>query len=138
MSSVKSFYLQILACDKVFYEGDCESLVVPTTDGLFGVWADCANLIGAVIPGTLTYRIPGQDDQDAIVSSGLVKIEDNEVLVLVDAIERPEEIDIHRAQIAADRAKEELLQKRSRQEYYFAEANLARAINRLKVKNHVK
>lgn len=133
---MKSFKIQILACDKAFYIGECESLIVPTNDGLFGVWADHTNVIMAIIPGELTYRIPGQEDQKAVVSNGMIKIEDNEVLILVDAIERPEEIDIHRAQRAADRAKEEMLQKRSLREYKLAEANLARAINRLKAKKH--
>ena len=57
------------------------------------------------------------------------------VLVLVDAAERPEEIDKNRAERAAAAAKEALLQKRSIREYRLAEANLARAINRLRVKS---
>lgn len=133
---MKSFKIQILACDKPFYIGECESIIVPTNDGLVGVWADHTNVIMAIIPGELTYRIPGGEDQKAVVSNGMIKIEDNEVLILVDAIERPEEIDVHRAQRAADRAKEEILQKRSLREYRLAEANLARAINRLKAKKH--
>lgn len=133
---MKSFSIQILACDKPFYVGDCESVIVPTNDGLVGIWADHSNVIMAIVPGELIYRIPGGADQKAIVSNGMIKIEDNEVLILVDTIERPEEIDIHRAQRAADRAKEEMLQKKSLREYRLAEANLARALNRLKVKNH--
>ena len=70
----------------------------------------------------------------AAVSSGLVKIEEGEVLLLVDTAERPEDIDANRAKRAADAAKEELLQKHSIQEYGRAQANLARAISRLRVK----
>ena len=58
-----------------------------------------------------------------------------EVLVLVDSVEKPEEIDIVRAQREIDEAKEILLQKRSRQEYQIAQATMARALNRLRVKN---
>ena len=48
--------------------------------------------------------------------------------------ERPEEIDVKRAKKAEAKAKEELLQKKSIQEYQNAKLHLARAINRLKVK----
>ena len=132
---MKSFNLRILACDQPFFEGECESLVVPTNDGLLGIWANHSNMIMAIVPGTITYRVPNGEDVKAVNSNGLIKIEDNEVLILVDAIERPEDIDIHRAQRAADRAKEELLQKKSLREYHVAQANLARAINRLKHHN---
>ena len=75
----------------------------------------------------LTYRVPGQTEEIAAVSAGLIKIENDDVLVLVDAAERPEEIDANRAQRAADEAKETLLQKRSILEYRLAQSNLARA-----------
>ena len=70
----------------------------------------------------------------AAVSAGLVKIEDGEVLLLVGTAERPEDIDVNRARRAANAAKEELLQKKSLQEYKSAQANLARALSRLRVK----
>ena len=82
----------------------------------------------------MSYRIPGEETKIAAVSSGLIKIENNEVLVLVDSAERPEEIDANRAKEAADAAREALLQKQSIREYRTAQTNLARAIARLRVK----
>ncbi len=73
--------------------------------------------------------------QCAAVAEGLVKVENGEVLVLVDSIERPEEIDANRAKREAEEAEEAILQKKSRLEYRTAQADLARALNRLKVKN---
>ena len=87
-----------------------------------------------MLPGTLRYQTPEGPVQLAAVSSGLVKIEKNEVLVLVDSVERPEEIDAARARREADEAREAMLQKKSRQEYQLAQATLARAMNRLRVK----
>ena len=88
-------------------------------------------------PGELRYRPADGDqagqEQIAAVSSGLVKVENNDVLVLVDTAEHPEEIDTNRARRAADAAKEALLQKRSIQEYKVAQYNLARAMSRLRV-----
>lgn len=132
---MSTFQVYILAADCAFYEGPCESLVVPTLQGQYGILPHHSNMIGAVIPGSMLYKIPDQPMQTAAVSAGMVKVENNEVLVLVDSAERPEEIDGNRAKRAADEAREVLLQKKSIQEYRFAQANLARAINRLRVKS---
>lgn len=132
---MSTFQVHILAADCAFYEGPCESIVVPTVQGQYGILAHHGNMIGAIIPGKMSYRIPGEETQYVAVSAGMVKIEDNEVLILADSIERPEEIDANRARRAADEAKEAMLQKRSIQEYHCAQAHLARAINRLRVKN---
>lgn len=133
---MSQFQVFILAADNVLYEGPCESLIVPTSQGQYGILANHSNMISAVIPGKLTYRIPGGQEQFAAVSAGLVKVENNEVLVLVDTAERPEDIDANRAKRAAEEAKEAILQKRSNQEYRSARANLAREVNRLEVKRH--
>lgn len=132
---MREFQIHILASDNAFYEGPCESLVVPTIRGQYGILAGHSNLISAVAPGKLVFRAPGGKDQVVAVSSGIVKVEKNEALVLVDTAERPEEIDENRARRAAEEAKEELLQKRSFQEYRSAQMHLARALNRLKVKH---
>ena len=129
-----NFPVHILAADEPFYEGPCESLSVPTITGMYGVLAHHTNVILAIVPGTLRYRCEGEEEKLAAVSAGMMKVENGEVLVLVDSAERPEEIDANRAKEAADRAKEELLQKKSIQEYRMAQSNLARAVSRLRVK----
>ena len=129
-----SFQMHILAADHTFYEGPCLSLTIPTSGGAQGLLAHHSNMIAAVQPGILRYRLPGQEVQQAAVSQGMVKVERNDVLVLVDSVERPEEIDAARARREADEAREAMLQRKSRQEYQLAQATLARALNRLKVK----
>lgn len=130
---MNTFKVHILAADKTLYEGDCESLVIPTPWGQYGILAHHCKAICAIVSGTLTYRVPGGTNQYAAVSDGLVKIEDNDVLILVDTAERPEEIDISKARLAADEAREAMLQKRSIREYREARATLARAISRMDV-----
>ena len=131
-----TFRLKLLASDKPFFEGECLSLEVPTVEGQYGVLAHHMNLIAAIIPGTLKFKTGENDNvQISSVLQGLIKIEDNEVLVLVDTAERPEEIDINIAKRDAEEAKEAILQKKSIQDYKSAQAKMARAINRLRVKN---
>ena len=104
--------------------------------GTIGDVQQRSNMIAALVPGQLTFRCPDAPERLAAVSAGMIKVEDNDVLVLVDAAERPEDIDAIRARRKADEAREILLQKKSRQEYRTAQATLARALNRLRVKEH--
>lgn len=130
-----AFQVHILAADRTFYEGPCVSLTISTSDGELGILAHHSSMIAAVQPGTLRWQPPGEAMQFAAISPGMVKVEGNDVLVLVDSAERPEEIDAARAQREADEAREALLQKKSRQEHRIAQATLARALNRLRVKS---
>ena len=113
---MEPFQVHILAADRTFYEGPCLSLTIPVSDGELGILAHHASMIAAVVPGTLRWQAPDQPVQLAAVSPGMVKVEHNDVLVLVDSAEHPEEIDAARAQREADEAREALLQKKSRQE----------------------
>lgn len=131
---MKSFRLRVLAAERVFYEGECQSLVVPTIDGLYGFLADHEAVVIAVVPGMLTLRTPDGREQVAAVSEGLLRMENNEALVLVDTAERPEEIDLRRAEEAAAHAREALHEKHSAQEQAMAMARMARALSRARVK----
>lgn len=132
---MNTFKTHILAASNTFYDGDCESLTVPTSDGQYGILAGHCDIISAVVPGIMTYRVPGGENQVAAVSAGLVKVEDGEVLVLVDSAERPDEIDANRAREEAAAAREAILQKRSIKEFHAAQMTLARAAARLRVKS---
>ncbi|MBR4761993.1 MAG: ATP synthase F1 subunit epsilon, partial [Clostridia bacterium] len=99
---MNSFTIHILAADKVLYEGECESLIIPTPWGQYGILAHHTKAICAIVAGRLTYRIPGGENRYAAVSDGLAKIENNDVLILVDTAERPEEIDINKVRKTAD------------------------------------
>ena len=133
---MNTFRLHIWASEKPFYDGDCLSLIIPSVDGKYGIMAKHSNTITAIVPGELTFTTADGKTQIAAVSEGLVKIENNDVLVLVEAIERPEEIDVNRAKVAAEAAKEAMMQRLSRREYYTTRLTLARAMSRLQVKGH--
>ena len=129
------FSLRILEADGVFFDDYVVSLVVPTTEGSFGIQAKHENMIAAVVPGTIKYTLPDGDEIYAAITGGFMKVEDNEVLILAEAAELPEDIDERRMAREIEEVKEELLQKQSIEEYKIAQARMARAINRLKVKH---
>jgi F-type H+-transporting ATPase subunit epsilon len=140
---MKPFNLRVLSPDHPYYEGKCESLVITTTEGEYGVMADHSNTIIAVAPGTIKIK-PLDDNCNpmepmlAAVSYGVIKIENNQVLVLVNSIENPDEIDEARALRDVEAAREAMLHQQSEKDYIVAKARMARAMNRLKVKNSVK
>lgn len=135
---MNTFALKVLAAEKPFYEGECISLVIPTINGQYGIQANHSNIIAAIVPGMMKFTAPDGEVTIAAVSEGLVKVENNQVLLLVDTAERPEEIDRNHAERSAAEAKEAMLQKKSIQDYHAAQAKMARAISRLKVKNTVR
>ena len=79
----ETFMTHILAADRKFYEGPLESLIVPTNEGQYGILAKHRNVITATVPGVLKYKLPNEEFKTAAVSSGLVKIENGEVLICV-------------------------------------------------------
>jgi F-type H+-transporting ATPase subunit epsilon len=127
----KSFHLEIIASDRIFYKGDCEHLVVTALDGLLGILAGHEPLVTALPTGELKYMVDGEWKYAAI-SEGFMEVTPEFSIILADNCELPEEIDIKRAEEAKLRAEERLRQKQSIMEYY-TQASLNRAMNRLKV-----
>ena len=136
---MNSFHLCILAADKPFYDGECVSLCIPTDDGIYGVQARHHNIIAAVISGTVSFKKEENSEFCyAAVSQGIMKVENNDVLILVDTAESPDEIDAKRAMLDAEEAREALLEKKSMAEYRDAQARLARALTRIKTKGKMR
>ena len=50
------FHARILASDALFFDGDCEFMVVPCTDGAMGILSHHSNMIAAVVPGELRFQ----------------------------------------------------------------------------------
>ena len=106
---MNTFSLKLIACDKVFYDGPCEILIFDGFDGEMAIMANHEPMTCSVETGELRFRVPGETVwQEAIVSTGLLKVELNKVDIIVYSAERPEEIDKFRAEAALERAKEQL------------------------------
>lgn len=129
---MNTFSLKIIACNKVFYDGECELLVFPGYDGEMAIMANHEQMTTTIEIGEIRFRLPGGNWQTAIVSSGFLKVNHNKVDVLVYSAEKPEEIDAFRAEAALERAREQLQQKQSIMEYHISRASLARAMARLR------
>lgn len=130
----KTFNLEIIASDHPFFKGDCEMLIFPGLDGEYGILPNHEAMVTCLSAGELRYKVDGEWKY-AAVSDGFVEIMPKFVVLIADTVEKPEEIDLRRAEEAKMRAVEKLRQKQSIKEYYHTKAALNRAMNRLKVKN---
>ena len=128
----KNFHLEIIATNRVFYEGDCEHLVITAIDGLMGIMYGHEPLVTSLPTGELKYMVNGKWHYAAI-SEGFIQVMPDSSIILADSCELPEEIDIKRAEEAKERAEEKMRQKQSIMEYYHTQAALNRAMNRLKI-----
>ena len=127
---MNSFILNITASSGEFYQGNCESMVLPVKDGVYGVQAGHSPVLVAIHMGMLKFTVDGET-REILVGDGIAEVTPTFVLLLVDSAERPEDIDKNRAEAARIRAEERLQHKQSMHEYYQTKIALDRAIQRL-------
>ena len=130
------FRLSIVTPEKVFYEADVKSLVVPGTEGYLGVLSNHAPLITALKPGRIEFRDAEDKVHIMAVSGGFLEVSNNRGTLLADTVERGDEIDIERAQAAYDREKKRLVSAGKSEtdiDLPSVKAALERAANRIKV-----
>ena len=127
---MNSFILNITASSGEFYQGSCESMVLPVKDGVYGVQAGHSPVLVAIHMGMLKFTVDGET-REILVGDGIAEVTPTFVLLLVDSAERPEDIDKNRAEAARIRAEERLQHKQSMHEYYRTKIALDRAMQRL-------
>jgi len=108
------------------------SLTAPASLGSLGVLHNHAPLLTTLEAGLLSYEKAGQKPQTIVMDAGLMEVCHNQVLVLVQAAEKTEDVDLERAQAALSRAKERLALGSKDTDIPRARASLNRALNRIK------
>lgn len=126
----KSFHLEVVTPDRSLLSEEVVSIVAPGVEGYLGVLANHAPLVTDLNVGILRIRYPDDTEENLAISGGFMEVANNRVLVLADAAERPQDIDIQRAKEALLRARQRLHDPTMDHER--ARAALERAINRLK------
>ncbi|AVX29968.1 MULTISPECIES: F0F1 ATP synthase subunit epsilon [unclassified Carboxydocella] len=124
--------LEVVTPDRKVVSEEVEMVVAPAAEGYLGILANHAPLITSLQIGVLKYTAGGQEQKLAI-SGGFLEVKDNRAVVLAEAAERPEEIDVQRALAAKERAERRLAERSADIDMVRAEVALKRALNRLKV-----
>ncbi len=129
---MSTFNLNVVSLDKVFYDGPCDALTIPALDGEKGILAGHEPMVMAITAGEMRFTVNGQQ-QTAAVGCGFVEITGEKVIVITDFAMLPEDIDVEHAERAKVRAEERIREKRSQIEFAHSQAELARAMAKLKV-----
>jgi len=124
--------LDIVTAEGVVYSEEVDVVVAPGIEGQLGILPHHAPLMTTLQVGELRVRKGGEEFSLAI-SGGFLEVRPDRVIVLADAAERSEEIDIARAEEAKRRAQEQLSRQPPAVDAARAEAALRRSLARLKV-----
>lgn len=124
--------LEIVTAERVVFSEDVDVVIAPGIEGQLGVLPHHAPLMTTLMPGELLVRKGGEEFSLA-VSGGFIEVRPDRIIVLADAAERVEEIDVARAEEAKRRAEERLKAPVSEVDLLRAEAALRRSLMRLDV-----
>ena len=124
--------LDVITAEHQVMSDDVDVVVAPGIVGELGILPHHAPLITMLQPGELLIR-KGHDETYMAVTGGFLEIRPAKIIVLADACERAEEIDVERAEAAKRRAEERLRAYPPGLDQQRAEAALRRSLIRLRV-----
>jgi F-type H+-transporting ATPase subunit epsilon len=99
--------LEIVTPERALVTEQVDEVQLPGAEGYFGVLPGHAPLLSTLQVGELWYRI-GQEKHYLAVAFGFVEVLPERVTVLAQVAERPQDIDVARAEAAKKRAEERL------------------------------
>ena len=124
--------LDIVTAEGVVFSEDVDAVVAPAVEGQLGILPHHAPLMTMLLPGEMRVR-KGGEELSLVITGGFLEVRPDRIIVLADAAERVEEIDVARAEEAKRRAEESLSRHLPEADEARAEASLRRSIARLKV-----
>ncbi len=133
MSPIK---VDVVTAERTVFSDEVDVVVAPGVQGQLGILPHHAPLMTTLKPGALRLRKGGEETVLAI-SGGFMEVRPDKIIILADAAERAEEIDVARAEAARQRARERLAHHTADLDEASAEAALMRALVRLQVAEKV-
>ncbi len=127
-----TFQLEIVTPEKMVVRDVAEEMQIPGKNGYLGVLPGHAPLITELSVGEICYR-KGSEMHYLAVAWGFAEVLPERVVILAETAERPEEIDVKRAQESKQRAEERLKSGSTEIDFTRAEDALQRAESRLQV-----
>ncbi len=127
-----TFELEIVTPEKLVVKDVAEEAQIPGKNGYLGILPGHAPLITELAVGEITYRIGGLE-KHVSVAWGFAEVLPNKTTILAETAERPDEIDVNRAERAKDRAEKELQSGATDLDYDALQAAIQRADTRIEV-----
>ena len=99
--------LEIVTPEKLAYQDEVDSVVLPGSEGELGVLPHHAPLVSTLGAGELRLRKGGQEESFAIVG-GFLQVLPDKVVVMAETADMASEIDLEKAQEARRQAEQAL------------------------------
>jgi F-type H+-transporting ATPase subunit epsilon len=128
---VATLRLEIVTAEGTVFADDVNEVVAWGIEGQLGILPHHVPLMTMLQPGDLLIKKDNEEHYLAI-SGGFLEVRPDKVIILADACERAEEIDIERAEAARRRAEEILKTRPPEVDTAAAEAALRRSLARIK------
>lgn len=125
-----TFKLRIISPERTFYEGEAIMLECRTTEGEIGILKNHIPLTAVLAPGVARIK-ESETEAKAALISGFIEILQDQVTVLAEIAEWPDEIDVKRAEEAKIRAERRLQEKATGTNLARASLALQRSIARI-------
>lgn len=126
-------HLEVITPERRVYEDDVDMVIAPGAEGYLGILPHHAPLLTSLGPGEFRVKKGGTEEVLAVFG-GFMDVRADHVVVLTDAAEQVEDIDLQRAQEARERAQKELAAgPPSAADEQRARAALQRALIRIRV-----
>lgn len=127
------FALKVMCPDRSFFEGEADMVEMNTTEGYIGVYPGHIPIATVLAPGILVIHNDGESKRAAL-HSGFARISPDNIMILAEVAEWPDEIDLNRAEEARVRAERRLSGTESGIDIKRAEAALKRSLTRISIK----
>jgi F-type H+-transporting ATPase subunit epsilon len=135
MALPTSLELRIVTPDRLLVQEQVDEVVIPGTEGYFGVLPGHTPMLAALAIGETWYR-QGQEKIYLSLANGFCEVLPDRVTILATLAERAEEIDVARAEEAKRRAEERLAHAKD-VDYDRARLALQKSLARLQVSARV-
>jgi len=130
---MSTFHLEIVTIERKVFDDHVNMVIAPGSEGVLGILPRHTPLLTALSYGELQIKKEGEEDQFFAIGGGFMEVQPQHVVVLADAADRADEIDLARAEASRRRAEEYLARSKEEIDFERAEAALRRAQIRLKV-----
>ena len=129
----KTVTVEVVTPTRMVVRDEAEEVIAPGVEGYFGVLGGHLPFMSTLKSGELAYR-KNDTWRYLAISWGYAEVLPQTVIILAEAAEKAEEIDIARAQRARDRAVDRMARWGDESiDVLRAQASLARALIRLEV-----
>lgn len=90
---MKRIGLRVVTPEKIFFEGEVNSISLRGWEGYLGVYYDHTPLVTPLLPGILRINVKENESRVAAISQGFLEVRPDKVTVIVYSAEWSEEID---------------------------------------------